>query len=187
MNQVLDTITNRRSVRQYAARALERADLEAIINAGNSAPSGMNAQGWRFIVVQDAAFRKQLAAAALPFYKQWLAAVPEEFRALRAEIDAHTDDPVYYNAPAIVFVVGFGMSADLDTPMVCENMMLAARSLGVGSCWVYFGQMALQDPAVKIVLALQPGEKVYGPILLGYPQEGFPESPAKKPATVTWR
>ena len=64
--------------------------------------------------------------------------------------------------------------------------MLAARSLGIGSCWVNFGQLALDDPGVKAELELQAGEKVYGPLVLGYPQGEFPPAPPKKPLKVKW-
>jgi nitroreductase len=93
---------------------------------------------------------------------------------MRHEIDAFAADPIYYSAPDVVFVIGKGMTADFDCAMVCENLMVAAQSHGIGSCWVYFGQLVMDDPDVRLRLEMQGGEKVYGPILLGYPQEGLP-------------
>lgn len=106
---------------------------------------------------------------------------------MRKEIDAVVSDPIYYDAPAIIFVIGSGMTRDFDTSMVCENIMLAARSLDIGSCWVYFGQLALDDQEVRNALELREGENVYGPILLGYPRGGkFPAPPPKKDAVIKW-
>ena len=106
---------------------------------------------------------------------------------MRKEIDARVSDPVYYDAPAIMFVIGSGMTSDFDTPMVCENIMLAARSFGMESCWVYFGQLPLDDHEVRNALEMREGEKVYGPILLGYPKGGeFPAPPPKKDAVIKW-
>jgi len=85
-----------------------------------------------------------------------------------------------------VLIAESGLTGDLDTPMVCGNMMAAARSLGIGSCWVYFGQLPLDDPGVQKMLEIKEGEKVFGPILLGYPQKNFPAPPQKKPAIVKW-
>jgi len=77
------------------------------------------------------------------------------------------------------------MTADYDTPMVCQNIMLAARSLDIGSCWVYFGQLPLDDQEVRSALEMKEGEKVYGPILVGYPQAGnFPASLKRAPAVI---
>ena len=70
--------------------------------------------------------------------------------------------------------------------MVCQNIMLAAYSFGIGSCWVGFGQMALEDDEVKEALEIKENERVFGPILLGYPKGGFPEAPKKKAPVVKW-
>jgi len=186
MNEIIKNINARRSVRFYDEREIPTDTLKTIIAAGHAAPSGMNAQQWRFVVVTDASARANLAALAKTRYKTWLANAPEDFKAIRAEVDALVSDPVYYNAPAIVFVIGKGMTAPLDCPMVCQNMMLAARSFDIGSCWVYFGQLVLDDEAVRRELEIQEDESVFGPILLGYPKDGFPEAPEKKALSVKW-
>lgn len=185
-NQTIETIINRRSVRSFDDKPLQRDILQAIIEAGHAAPSGGNAQCWRFVVVTDNEFRNRLLSLALPRYRKWMANAPEPLVEMRKEIDAMCSDPIYYEAPAIIFVIGSGMTSDLDTPMVCQNIMLAARSLDIGSCWVYFGQLPLDDQGIRTALELQEGEKAYGPILLGYPKERFPEAPPKKPASVKW-
>jgi len=186
MNQIIENIKARRAVRKYSSKPIPREVLETIIAAGNAAPSGCNAQGWRFVVVEDQAFRQKLAGSALPVYKRWIEKVPDQMREMRADIDKQFSDPIYYSAPVVMFVIGSGVTPDMDCPMVCQNMMLAARSLGIGSCWVHFGQFALKDPEVKNALDLKKEEKVYGPVLFGYPEDGFPEAPPKKPAQIKW-
>jgi nitroreductase len=188
MNPVLETLRNRRSVRHFESRSIPKDMLNTLITAGNQAPSGSNAQPWRFVVVESEGARKQLAELALPVYRQWLASMPQAFQDLRKPIDLQMPDPVYYSAPAIVFVIGKGGGASaLDCPMVCQNIMLAARSLGIGSCWVFIGSLAVALPEVKAMLSLEMGDQVYGPLVLGFPADGFPETPAKKLPVVTWR
>lgn len=186
MNNIIENIMNRRSVRFYDTKPIPKEILQTIIDAGNAAPSGMNTQGWRFVVVQGKAFKDKLMSLAIPRFKKWMEKASQEFSDIRKEIDAATNDPVYYNAPVIIFVIGSGMMSDFDTPMVCQNMMLAARSLDIGSCWVYFGQLPLDDLEVRKELEIQPDEKVYGPILLGYPKGEFPKSPKKKEPKIKW-
>jgi nitroreductase len=186
MNQVIETIMNRRSVRKYEPKPVPEDVLQTIIEAGNAAPSGCNAQYWRFVVVRDREYKNKLLSLAIPRLKTWLEKAPEEFAGSFGAVEDMVGDPIYYDAPAIVFVIGWGMTADLDTPMVCENMMLAARSMGLGSCWVFFGQLPTDDPEVRSRLDLKEGEKVYGPILLGYPYGGFPNGPAKKPPVIDY-
>lgn len=187
MNQVIETIMKRRSVRLYESKPIPNEILQVLINAGNAAPTGGNAQSWRFVVVENKSFRNTLMSLAIPRYKKWMEKASKELSDMREEIDAGASDPIYYDAPAIIFVIGSGMTSDLDTPMVCENIMIAARSLDIGSCWVYFGQLPLDDLEVRKALEMREGETVYGPILLGYPKGGaFPASPKKKSAVIKW-
>ena len=186
MNAVIEAIKNRRSVRAYESRGISREKLEAIIEAGRWAPSGMNLQLWRFVVVEHAGFRRKLHDVAVPRYYQLRGRLGVS-AAVRKPIDDAVEDPVFYSAPVMVFVIGTKLAtyAD-DCPMVCQNIMLAAYSFGIGSCWVGYGQLALQDEEVRAALELKDDEQVFGPILLGYAEGGFPEPPRKKVPTVKW-
>jgi len=186
MNKIIENIHNRRSVRQFEDISVPDDILKNIISAGNASPSGMNSQQWRFVVIKNRDLRKKLAGIAYPKYKAWLDCASEEFKQRRREIDKLVDDPVYYNAPVIIFVIGTGMTAPLDCPMVCQNIMLAARSYHIGSCWVYFGQMIFDNDEIKKIMNIKDTESIYGPIILGYPKDGFPESPPKKEPEILW-
>ncbi len=186
MNAMIETIKSRRSVRAYEPKPVPRDILNTIIEAGNEAPSAMNSQPWRFVVVEDKEAKKKLLAVALPKAKKITETLkdidPERYEAIKKRY-GELPDPVYYSAPTIVFVIGNGMYAEHSCPMACENMMLAAHSLGLGSCWVGFGAMVTDDPEVRGLLELQEGDAIFGPILLGYPRTS-PPRPAKKDPKV---
>lgn len=188
MNAVIKTIKKRRSVRSYDARPIPRDLLNAVIEAGNEAPSAMNSQPWRFVVVEDSDAKKKLLQAALPQAKKFTEMV-KEFDPVRYEIIkkryVELPDPIYYSAPAVVFIIGNGRHATHSCPLACENMMLAAHSLGLGSCWVGFGAMVLDDPEVRNLLELKEDESIFGPILLGYPK-GKAARPPKREPKVKW-
>ncbi len=188
MNQVIEAIQKRRSVRSYEERPIPKVVMTAIIDAGNQAPSAMNSQPWRFVVVEDEGVKKKLLGAALPNAKKILENVkdvdPERYKQIMKRYD-EMKDPVYYSAPAVLFVIGSGRYADHSCPLACENIMLAAYSLGVGSCWVGFGSMVTEDKDVVKALDLRENEKIYGPIVLGYPKV-FPDPPPKKQPVVKW-
>jgi nitroreductase len=74
---------------------------------------------------------------------------------------------------------------DWDCPAVCQNMLLAAHSLGLGSIWTMSGVPVLAHPQAKEAIELSEGEKVFGMILLGYPRI-WPDPPPKKPPSVKW-
>jgi nitroreductase len=189
MNTVIEAIMQRRSIRAYQAKPVPRDMLRAVIEAANEAPSAMNSQPWRFVVVEDAEARKKLLAAALPQAKKITELVkdadPERYEMIKKRY-AELPDPVYYSAPVVVFVIGRGRYAAHSCPLACENMMLAAHSLGLGCCWVGFGSMVTEDAGARSLLELADDEVIFGPILIGYPQGETPRRPAKKEPAVKW-
>ena len=79
--------------------------------------------------------------------------------------------------------------------MVCENIMLAAVSLGLGSCYDGFGAMVTHNTDVVKTLELEDGERIYGPVIIGYPKIDPSESqvktlaelrPKKKEPIIKW-
>ena len=127
MNQILDVIKKRRSWRVFEAKPVPRKLVEEVIEAGNQAPSGMNSQPWRFIAVESVAMRKRLFDAAYP---KWRKVYEDLMKNSTSAEDAakygKMEDPVYYRAPVVVFVIGRGA---VNCALCCENMMLAAESL----------------------------------------------------------
>ena len=187
-NDVLDAIEKRRSVRSYKSDKIPGDLLNTIIEAGNQAPSGMNSQPWRFVVVEDMVLHKKLLETAVPNAKKLLEPLkesnPERYQLIMKRYE-ELEDPIYYSAPAIIFVIGAGTYADLSCPLACQNMMLAAYSLGLGSCWVQFGSLVTGNEEIVTVLELKDEEKIFGPVLLGYPETDT-EPPEKKPPVIKW-
>jgi nitroreductase len=79
-------------------------------------------------------------------------------------------DVIYYNAPVIIFVIGPATGGAISCALACENMMIAATSFGLGSCYTGFGAMVKGNPEVVKALELNENEQIYGPILIGYPK-----------------
>ena len=91
------------------------------------------------------------------------------------EVMDEPKDLVFYSAPVILYVLGPSKN-NIGCAMVCENIMLAAVSLGLGSCYDGFGAMVTHNADVVKTLELKDGERIYGPILLGYPKLNPSES-----------
>lgn len=188
MNEILDSMKKRRSVRSYRSQEVPEEIISRIIEAGNDAPSAMNSQPWRFVVVRSSKIRKKMLEVAIPHAKKTLEGVqttnPERYQLIMKRYE-QLEDPIYYSAPVIVFVIGKGPYAASSCPLACQNIMLAANSLGLGSCWVAFGSLVTDSEEIVRLLELKHDEKIFGPLLLGYP-EVIPEPPAKKPPEVKW-
>ena len=85
----------------------------------------------------------------------------------------------------IIFLICNGNFAETSAGLAAENMFLAAKSLGVNSCWVEFGKFALKDEALSQKLGITKADKCIAPLIFGY-ADGEPEIPAKRELDVRW-
>jgi nitroreductase len=188
MNPVLENIKKRRSIRSYESKKIPRSDLLTMIDAANEAPSAMNSQPWRFVVVENSEFREKMAKIAIPkslqLFEPLKQSNPERYKMIQQRY-ANLQDPIYYSAPAIIFVIGSNAAAADSCLLACENIMLAAESLGLGSCYVRTGALVGENPDIAGALGLQGDERIFGPVLLGYARE-VPNPPQKKEPNIRW-
>ena len=215
MNPVIETIKKRQSVRLYEQKPIPKDLINTIIEAGNLAPSTgdekeveeggkkrkiTNYQPWRFVVVEDPEFKQKLYQTIEPirsnFYEGMKKTMPEMYEQGMKLYEAMEEpkDLVFYSAPVILYVIG-PPGNSIGCAMVCENIMLAAVSLGLGSCYVGFGSMVMGNADVVQTLELKDGERIYGPVVLGYPKVDPSESqvrslvelrPKKKEPMIKW-
>jgi nitroreductase len=177
MNAVIQAIKRRQSARAYEPKPVPKDIINTIIEAGNQAPftSITRAQPWRFVVVQDPEFKQKLVQTAFPFWKNATDGMkekhPDLYQMATCLYDAMDEpkDVIYYNAPVIIFVIGPAAGGAISCALACENMMIAATSLGLGSCYTGFGAMVKGNAEVVKALELNENEQIYGPILIGYP------------------
>ena len=180
----------RKSVRLYEQKPIPKDIINMIIESGNQAPSTgaeneteeggkkrkiLDYQPWRFVVVEDPKFKQKLFQTIEPirsnFYEGMKETMPEMYEQGRKlyEIMEEPKDLVFYSAPVILYVIGPAKNS-VGCAMVCENIMLAAVSFGLGSCYVGFGALAKSNADVVKALELTDDERIYGPIVLGYPK-----------------
>ena len=163
MNETLQTLKNRRSVRAYLTKQIKEEELQQILEAGIYAPTGMGAQSPIMVVVQD---------------KETISYLSK----LNAEVMGSTSDP-FYGAPTVIIVLADknrGTCVE-DGSLVIGNMMNAAASLGVGSCWIHRAKEVFESSEVKELLKKWGIHGDYigvGNCILGY-ADG--ELPAAKP------
>ncbi|MEJ2272237.1 MAG: nitroreductase family protein [Candidatus Bathyarchaeota archaeon] len=178
MNPVIEAISSRQSIRSYEQKPVSKEIINKIIEAGNQAPytSITRSQPWRFVIVEDPKFKNILFQTAFPFWKNVTDGMkndhPELYEMATCLYRAMNEpkDVIYYNAPVIIFVIGPSVGGSISCALACENMMLAATSFGLGSCYTGFGAMVKGNPEVSKALELKENEQIYGPILIGYPK-----------------
>jgi len=122
VNPVLSTIMARRSIRKYLDKTVEHEKLEVIVRAGINAPSGVNRQPWIIRVVED----QQLIADVTEVYKQANAEQVKRDRDFKN---------MFRNAPNLICVcTPANGGGEVDAGLLGENIMLAAQSMGLGTC-----------------------------------------------------
>ncbi|HPU99285.1 MAG TPA: nitroreductase family protein [Candidatus Hydrogenedentes bacterium] len=151
----LEALRTRRSVRQYdTERGVADADLETLVDCARLAASARNAQPWEFVVVRDAATRAELARVA-------------------------TNGSFIADAPACIAV--FCRKSDYfleDGCAATQNLLVAARALGLGSCWVAGHRKPYAD-TVRKILGAPDDMLLISLVAVGYPL-AVP-SPVKRP------
>lgn len=164
MNESIQTLLGRRSVRSFRPEQLREEDLETILKVGTFAPSAMGRQPAVMVVVQDKATRDQLSQ-------------------MNAAIMGKQGEDPFYGAPTVVVVLSKGGCAVEDGSLVLGNLMNAAAALGVGSCWINRAKEEFASPEGKALLKKWGLAEDYigvGHCILGYPEGPLPEAKPRK-------
>lgn len=152
-NEVLKAIRERRSIRRFKPEQVTDEELKTILEAGTWAPTGHGSQDPWIVAVQNEALRKRLTQ-------------------LNAQIMGVSNDP-YYGAPTLVLVFASKDNENnyRDGSLVLGNMMLAAHSIGLASCWINREDKMFETAEGKQImkeLNLPDGLMGVGALSLGY-------------------
>jgi nitroreductase len=176
MNETLQTIARRRSVRRFNDEQITDAELRAVLEAGLQAPSANNNQSCFFLAIQDKTVLKDISEGS----KAGMRMAPVEWV---ANAGANEKFHIFYNAPTAVIVAARKDAvAPLDDACAAiQNMLLAAESLSIGSCWIGFVRYHFQNPEAYAKLDIPEGYEVQYGVALGYkPDEPTAKPPARK-------
>jgi nitroreductase len=177
-NETLYTIHERRAVRKYKKKSIDRTVIEKIIMAGKMAPTAMNQQLWKFYVLTD--------IEKIKLYSSTISKVAENSHHLSFKSPKKDEDSIFHGAPAVIFItVPKGNEwVAIDAGMCAQNIMLAAKSLGYDTCPVGLSKFIEQTEFYKD-LAIPPAEEIKLAITLGYGDE-TPEIHQRKNNNITF-
>lgn len=161
-NPVIRTIMERRSVRKYKDTPVPHELLEVIARCGVNAPNGMNRQPWAVRIVES---------------QEWIQGVTAEFVKKNKDMAARDTNfkNMFRNAPNVIVIATEKGENLIDAGLLGENMVLAAQSLGLGTCCLGGPvQFVKNDAAAAPYLAklnLPEGYEIAYMIAVGYPDE----------------
>ena len=191
MNETIETILKRRSVRRFSSLQVRGEDIETILQCALHAPSGHNLQSPRFVVMQD----EETLAALNRIIQRELASrtlVPNTVMysgILRARQEGYH---FCYRAPALISAIAprENQNAMADCACALENGMLAATALGLGSCWSNQPHWLTDVPALRALFArygMREDEDIFGSVAIGYADGPLPAPPTRKTTAPLWR
>jgi nitroreductase len=183
MNQVIENIKQRRSIRKYLSKKIPRKVVEELIECAKYAPSSHNRQPWNFTVISNVKSIDRLSARIRLWYDsviKWggplyfIKEVRKSVEEMKKRV-ASEKDLFFYNAPCIIIIHSRNKRFYVnDCACAAQNIMLAARSLGIGSCWIGFADIALNaSKNIRKSIAIPPSHKIMAVLVLGYPEK-FP-------------
>ena len=169
MNETLRTILERRSVKKYKPDPVAKDLIEQVVEAGTFAATGRNLQSPIIIAVTNKAVRDELSR-------------------INAAVMGASGDP-FYGAPCVLVVLAdksVSRNYIYDGSLVMGNLMLAATSLGLGSCWIHRAKETFELPEGKALLkklGIDGDFEGIGNCVIGY-ADG--EIPTAKPRKDNW-
>jgi nitroreductase len=145
----MDIINNRRSVRLFTDRQVEKEKIELLLRAGMQAPSANNVQPWTFLVVQDKKSLERLSSISRPLKTATLAIL------LFDKIDDTKPKEMYYG----------------DMGAATQNILLEASNIGLGGCWVGINNRSTRIDAVLETFNIPNDLQPFSLLALGYPED----------------
>ena len=171
-NAVIEAIMARRSVRQYKDTPVEREKLQLLAECGVNAPNGMNAQAWEVRIIDS---------------KEWIDGVTGVYKDANTQMASRPGfKNMFVNAPAVIAVAAPDDTYNgVNAGLLGENIMLAAQSLGLGTCCLgaptRFLNSNPEAAPYRDRLGINPGYQILYMIAVGYPDE----SPDAKPRDLS--
>jgi nitroreductase len=171
MNETIETLRNRRSIRKFKPEQIEEGKLQAVVEAGMYAPSGANQQSAVIVVVQN---------------KETL----QKIDRMNAAVFGRDMHP-YYGAPTVIIVLAdrAKVTPVEDASLVMGNMLNAAAALGLGACWIHREREMFESPEGKALLKEWGviGDFIgVGACALGYPDMQQPQAAPRKDRYVVY-
>jgi nitroreductase len=166
---IFEAINNRRTIRTFTGKTIPKPDLEKIVDAGRLAPCGINKQAWDFVVITE---------------KDIIATILGQFQPSKRKYGSY-EDGKFDGTSAIIAVVLDKLHPYWieDGSAATVNMLLAAKGLGWGSCWIE-GQMRPYEEKFKEMLNIPEEKRILLIIALGEPVRWSPAPPKKQLSEV---
>jgi nitroreductase len=183
---ILDAIRNRRAIRHYTDQPVDAETVKVLLEYAVQAPSAVNGQSWSFVVIQNRHLMEEISFKAKKILENDPRWKSEALQAKNQILDPAFN--IFYQASTLIIVCANREETypEIDCYLACENLMLAAFGLGLGTCPIGLASEILQTAEMKRMLKIPEGHYPVLPIILGYPSKEEPRTPRNAPRILNW-
>ncbi len=183
---ILEALRDRRAVRHYTSQPVDEKTVMALLEYAVMAPSAVNCQPWCFAVVQKKSLLDEISADAKKIMAQNLRWKSEAQNPQNRTLDP--DFNIFYDASTLIIVCANKdePSREADCYLACENLMLAAHGMGLGTCPIGLAWEALRTDEMKRKLGIPKCYIPVLPIIVGYPAADPPRTLRNPPQILSW-
>ena len=195
LNEVLESIKNRRSIRNYLPEQIKDKELEIILEAAVYAPTASNEQPWYFTVIQNKEFIDMMDLESKKLMKQDKELMNKINLESKKLVENSSFDGletlnfnIFYQAPTVIVVSGKKSTAYSinDCCAATENMLLVAESIDIGSCWIGSSRFFFQNSKNIEKLNLPEGYEPYYAVSFGYKASNNNKAPKRNKNVVSY-
>ena len=181
MNETLGSIYGRASVRKYKAEKVPDEDVKEILKAGFHAANGLNRQALEFVVMEN-------KETIQKYSKKGAAIFIEMMKASGQPGPINPPADMFYGAPAIIYVFAnpTALTPVEDGSLAVGNMMLAAHSMGYGTCFIGFAAGLGYDEEFRNECKVPEGHSFVACMILGKPDGNIERRPRPEPKILCW-
>jgi nitroreductase len=167
MDQILDIIKKRRSIRSYKNEPLPKSTVDLLLEAAKYAPTARNLQQLEYKVITNKDLMKKVS-------ERITAIVKKKYPSFRLR----ERTSLFYDAPLLIIVTGPKENTWIysDAALAVQNIMLLATSINLGTCFIGMARFIEEDEELMSELHISDDRKIAAAVIVGYPNE----TPAEK-------
>jgi nitroreductase len=186
---IMEAIYKRCSVRSYSPERLDETTIRALLAAAVRAPTAVHFEPWAFAILQDTSALKRLSDRAKPLFLDEVQRAHLDRGGHTLDIFASPDFNMFYNAGTLIIICGkpMGPFVVADCWLAAENLILAACSIGLGTCVIGSAVPALNTAGIKAEFGIPDELTAIAPIIVGVPSGETPPTARKEPEVVFWK
>ncbi len=197
---LVQLMASRRSCRNFTTKPVDKNILEDLVNVGTTAPSGSNSQEWTFTILPDRAHMEAFGKHIITFFQKlnrlarnkalrtclrlvgqnalqhYHERYAERMEERIRQWEIYHEDVLFHGAQALILVGGAAAAScpQEDAMLATQNILLAAHTMGLGTCLIGFAVVALtREKKIGKALGLAKDEHIFAAIAIGWPNEKY--------------